>query len=60
MCALNNLRDLCSTKQKIKTKNDVAEIVSSVLAEKVLLKHKENSLSINSKHSVLLEKGIIE
>ena len=28
--------------------------------ETVLIKHKENSLNINGKHSVILEKGIIE
>ena len=29
-------------------------------SESVLIKHKENCLSINGKHSVIIEKGIIE
>ena len=47
MCRSQILTDLCFTKRKIKTKN-------------VLIKHKENCLSINGKHSVKLEKGILE
>ena len=57
MCTSKISTDLYFTKQKIKTKNGFAEVVYS---ESVLIKHKENCLSINGKQSVILEKGIIE
>ena len=70
MCTLKILTDLCFTKHKIKTKNGFVEVVYSVLVAKmclhcfssknVLIKHKENCLSINGKQSVKLEKGIIK
>ena len=63
-------RQICFTKQKIKTKNGFVEVVYSVLVAKmclhcfssknVLIKHKENCLRINGKQSVKLEKGIIK
>ena len=58
MCTSKILADLCFTKQKIKTKNGFVEVVYSVLS--VLIKHKENCLSINGKQSVKLQEGIIE
>ena len=57
MCTSKISTDLYFTKQKIKTKNGFAEVVYS---ESVLIKHKENCLSINGKQSVILEKGIFE
>ena len=53
MFTLKILTDLCFTKQKIKTKKCFS-------SENVLIKHKENRLSINGKQSVKLEKGIIK
>ena len=44
------LTDLCFTKQRIKTKNNFAKVVYSVLVVKmyyVLTEHKEACLSIN-------------
>ena len=35
-CTLKNLRDLCFTKQKIKTKNTFAEVAYSVLIVKCI------------------------
>ena len=52
MCTSKILADLCFTKQKIKTK--------CFSSESVLIKHKENSLSVNGKQSVTLERGIIK
>ena len=57
MCTSKISTDLYFTKQKIKTKNGFAEVVYS---ESVLIKHKENCLSINGKQSVILEKEIFE
>ena len=56
MCTSKILTDLCFTKQKIKTKS----CLQCFSRESVLIKHKENCLSINGKQSVKLEKGIIE
>ena len=53
MCTSKILTDLCFTKQKIKIKN-------GFVSENILIKHKENCLSINGKQSVKLEKGIIK
>ena len=47
--------DLCFTKQNIKKKNGFVQCFSS---ENVLIKHKQNCLTINGKQSVKLEKGI--
>ena len=55
MYTLKILTDLCFTKQKIKIKNGCLQCFSS---ENVLIKHKENCLSIIGKQSVKLE-GII-
>ena len=60
MCISKILSDLCFTKQKIKAKNGFVEVVYSVLVVNVLIKHKENCLSINGKQSIKLEKGITE
>ena len=51
------LKDLCFTKQRIKTKNICLQCFSS---KNVLKKHKEVCLSINRAQSVRLEKGTIE
>ena len=64
MCTSKISTDLCFTKQKIKTENGFVGVVYSVLvvfsSESVLIRHKEDCLSINGKQSVKLEKGIIE
>ena len=61
MCTLKILTDICFTKQKIKIKNGFVKVVLQCFSSKnVLIKHKENCLSINGKQSVKLEKGIIE
>ena len=64
MCTSKISTDLCFTKQKIKTENGFVGVVYSVLvvfsSESVLIRHKEDCLSINGKPSVKLEKGIIE
>ena len=61
MCTSKILTDLCFTKQKIKAKNGFVEVVYSAFSrESMLIKLKENRLSINGKQSVILEKGIIE
>ena len=57
------LTDLCFTKQKIKTKNGLQcyqSCLQCFSSESVLIKHKENCLSINDKKSVKLEKGTIK
>ena len=60
-CTSKILTDLCFTKQKIKTKNCFVEVIYSVFSsESVLIKRKENCLSINGKQSVKLEKRITE
>ena len=61
MCASKVLTDLCFTKQKIKTKKWFCRSCLQCLSsESVLIKHKENCLSINGKQSVKVEKGMIE
>ena len=61
MCTSKTLTDLYFTKQKIKTKKWFCRsCLQCFSGESVLIKHKENSLSINGKQSVKLEKGIIE
>ena len=57
MCTSKILKDLCFTKQRIKTKNICLHCFSS---KNVLKKHKEVCLSINRAQSVRLEKGTIE
>ena len=57
MCSSKILTDLCFTKQKTWFCKSCLQCLSS---ESVLIKHKENCLSINGKQSVKLEKGIIE
>ena len=52
MCTLKILTDLPFTKQKIK--------IQCFSSENLLIKHKENCLSINGKESVKLEKGMIK
>ena len=60
-CTSKILTDLCFPKQKIKTKNGFVKVFLQCFSSKsVLIKHKENCLSINGKQSVKLEKGIIE
>ena len=64
MCTSKILTDLCFTRQKIKTKNGFVKIVCSILVKKkkkdVLIKHKEDCLSINGKQSVQLEEETVE
>ena len=61
MCTSKTLTDLCFTKQKRKTKKWIRRSCFQCFSsESVLIKHKENCLSINGKHSVIIEKGIIE
>ena len=55
------MADLCFTKQKQKTKKWFCRSCLQCFSrESVLIKHKENCLSINGKQSVKLEKAIIE
>ena len=58
MCLTRILTDLCSTKQRIKTKNcfckSCLQCFSSI---NVLAEHKKLCLSINGAQSVRLEKG---
>ena len=55
------LTDLCFTKQKIKIKKWFCRCcLQCFSSENVLIKHKEDCLSINGKQSVDVEKGIIE
>ena len=55
------LTDLCFTKKKIKPKKWFCRgCLQYFSSESVLIKDKENCLSINGKQSVKLEKGIIE
>ena len=58
MCALKILTDLCFIEQKIQIKNSFG--LQRFSDENVLIKHKEIFLSINGKHSVKLEEGIIK
>ena len=60
MRASKILTDLCFTKQKIKTKLFCRSCLQCFSIENVLIKHKENCLTVNGKQSVKLEKGIIE
>ena len=54
MCTSKILTHLCFIKRKIKIKNGFAEVAYSVLVVKVLIKHKEDCLSINGKQSIKL------
>ena len=56
------LRDLCFTKQRIKTKNTFARVVCSVLkcGKYLLAEHKEVCLSIDGAQFVKLWKGTIK
>ena len=61
MCMSKISTDLCFTKQKIKTKKWFCKNCLQCFSSKnVLIKHKENCLSIDAKQSVKLEKGIIK
>ena len=61
MCTLKILTDLCSIKQKIKIKNGFARVVCSVLVVNMLLiKHKEDCLSVIGLQSVKVEERTIE
>ena len=61
MCTSKILTDLCYTKRKIKIKNGFARVVYNIFSgENVLIKHKEDCLSINGKQSVKVEEGTIE
>ena len=57
MCTSKILTDLCFNKNKQWFCRSCLQCFSS---ESVLIKHKENYLSINGKQSVKLEKGIIK
>ena len=59
-CTLKILTHLCFIKQKIKIKNGFVKVVYNVLVVKMLIKHKEDCLSINGQQSINLEKGTIE
>ena len=60
-CTLKILTHLCFIKQKIKIKRGSVKVVYSVFSsENVLIKHKEDCLSINGQQSINLEKGAIE
>ena len=48
------LTDLCFIKQKTKIKNGFVKVVQCFSCGNVLIKHKENCLSINGKQSVKL------
>ena len=51
----------CFIKQKIKIKNGFGRVVLQCFSsENVLIKHKENCLSINGQQPVKLEEGIIK
>ena len=59
-CISKILTDLCSAKQKIKTKNTFAKVVYSALVVKMCWQNiKEVCLSINGAQSLRLEKGAI-
>ena len=60
MCTSKILRDLCFTKQRIKTKNTFAKVVYSVLVVKMCWQNIKVCLSINGAQSLRLEKGTIE
>ena len=60
MFTLKILTHLCFTKQKIKIKNVFVKVVQCFSDEKVLIKHKEDCLSIDGVQSVHVEKGTIE
>ena len=61
MCTSKILRDLCFTKQRIRTKKTFAKVVYSVLVVKnVLTEHKGVCLSINGTQSVKLDKRTTE
>ena len=61
MCTSKIFKDLCFTKQKNKNKKWFCKsCLLCFSSESVLIKQKENCLSINGKQSVKLKKGIIE
>ena len=57
MCILKNLTHLCFIKQKTKIKNGSVKVAYNVV---VLIKHKEDCLSINGQQSINLKKGTIK
>ena len=58
MCTSKILRDLCYTKQRIRTRKSFAKVVCSILVvQNVLTEHKGACLSINGTQSVKLDKG---
>ena len=60
-CKLKILTHLCFMKQKIKIKNGFVKVFySGFSSENVLIKHREDCLSINGHQSITLEKGSIE
>ena len=58
MCTSKILRDLCFTKQRIKTKNTFVRVVYS--SKNVLTEHNKVCLSIDGAQSVRLGKGTME
>ena len=58
MCTLKILRDLCSAKRKIKTKNGFARAVCNVLVVKMCWQ-RGDCLSINGVQSLKVEKRTI-
>ena len=60
MCTLKILTDLCFT-QKIRNKKWFCKsCLHCFSSENVLIKDKENCLSINGMQSIKVEKGIVE
>ena len=61
MCKSKILTHLCFIKQKIKIKNGFCKgCLQCFSSENVLIKHREDCLSINGQQSVKLEKEIIQ
>ena len=59
-CTSKILTDLCFTKQNKNKTWFCKNCLQCFSSESVLIKHKENWLSINGKQSVKLEKGAIK
>ena len=60
-CTLKILKHLCFIKQKIKNKKWFCKSCLQCFSiENVLIKHKEDCLSISGQQSINLEKGTIE
>ena len=61
MCTSQILTDLCFTKRKLKKKNSFcSSFLQCFISENLLIKHKQDCLSINGVQSVKVEEGTIE